>query len=298
MAEIDLEEMLLRQPEITVEQIQAMLTSPRRRVLTPEWTALTEPRVTGNDWSLRLPFKSYTRAFDEAFLSRIIHIGWREGTNHIFWTYLKDVTDDNLDEVRKWLRGMEGCVGIRDCLPLSFALDLDRKGGDPNRDRTEIGTLREADKPYDRPAQKGHYEAARKLAERCLTFLRRVRCYDSIDSVIAVPPSRPHKEYHLSSLIASHVADGWDRDDLWPAVEKIHETEQIKNLPLEKKLEALKGSIAVSSEVKGRKILLLDELYQSGITMNYVAMLLLEAGAKKVYGLACEKTCSNDDNLA
>jgi hypothetical protein len=32
--------------------------------------------------------------------------------------------------------------------------------------------------------------------------------------------------------------------------------------------------------------------------MNYVAMLLLEAGAKKVYGMACEKTCSNDDNVS
>ena len=51
-------------------------------------------------------------------------------------------------------------------------------------------------------------------------------------------------------------------------------------------------------EVKGRKILLIDDLYQSGITMNYVAMLLLEQGAKKVYGLACEKTCRNDDNIS
>jgi hypothetical protein len=26
--------------------------------------------------------------------------------------------------------------------------------------------------------------------------------------------------------------------------------------------------------------------------MNYIAMQLLEAGAKRVFGLACEKTCS------
>ena len=32
--------------------------------------------------------------------------------------------------------------------------------------------------------------------------------------------------------------------------------------------------------------------------MNYVAMLLLEQGAKKVYGLACEKTCRNHDNIS
>jgi hypothetical protein len=45
-----------------------------------------------------------------------------------------------------------GWVGIRDCLPISFALEFDRKEGDPTKDRTEIGALREAAKPYDKPA--------------------------------------------------------------------------------------------------------------------------------------------------
>ena len=113
-----------------------------------------------------------------------------------------------------------------------FALDFDRKDGDPGKDRTEIGALRETAKPYDRPAQKGHYEAAKRLAERCLAFLRRVECYDSLDAVIAVPPSKPKKEYHLSSVIAAYVAKDWGRDDLSYAIEKLYETEQIKNLPL------------------------------------------------------------------
>jgi predicted amidophosphoribosyltransferase len=48
----------------------------------------------------------------------------------------------------------------------------------------------------------------------------------------------------------------------------------------------------------GKRVLLVDDLYQSGISMNYCALLLLRAGAKKVFGLACEKTCRNDDNVA
>jgi hypothetical protein len=220
------------------------------------------------------------------------------GHKHTYWTYLKDVSDDELEEIREWLREMEGWVGIRDCLPISFALDFDREEGDPTKARTEVGALREAAKPYDKPAKKGHYEAARELARRCVTFLGRVKCYDSLDAVLAIPPSKPKKTYHLTSVIASHVAKDWGRDDLSHAVEKLFETEQIKNLPLEQKLEVLKGSIKAKAEVGGRKILLLDDLYQSGITMNYVAMLLLGGGAKKVYGLACEKTCSNDDNIS
>jgi hypothetical protein len=290
--------MFLDQPPFTIELIQGMLTSPRRRQITEEWEALKEPKEADKDWSLRLPLKPYTRAFDEVFVTKISHIGWRDGANYTYWTYLKGLEKGDLQEIREWLRAMESWVGIRDCLPISFALDFDRKDGDPTKERTEIGALREAAKPYDKPAKRGHHEAARELAKRCVRFLERVKCYDSLNAVLAIPPSKPTKAYHLSSVIASHVAKDWGRDDLSYAVEKLFETEQIKNLPLEKKLEVLKGSIKATSEVGGRKILLLDDLYQSGITMNYVAMLLLGEGAKKVYGLACEKTCSNDDNIS
>ena len=49
--------------------------------------------------------------------------------------------------------------------------------------------------------------------------------------------------------------------------------------------------------VRGRTVLLVDDLYQSGTSMNYVALMLLDAGAHTVLGLACEKTCRNDDNI-
>lgn len=128
--------------------------------------------------------------------------------------------------------------------------------------------------------------------------MNRVDCYNSLDAVIVVPPSSPEKKYSLPGIISNHIAEDWDRDDLSDAVIKIKETEQAKNVALVDKLANIEGSIRVLPEVKGRKILLIDDLYQSGITMNYVAMLLLEQGAKKVYGLACEKTCRNDDNIS
>ena len=47
-----------------------------------------------------------------------------------------------------------------------------------------------------------------------------------------------------------------------------------------------------------KRVLLLDDLYPSGVSMNYCAPLLVQAGAKKIFGLACEKTCRNDDNVS
>lgn len=47
----------------------------------------------------------------------------------------------------------------------------------------------------------------------------------------------------------------------------------------------------------GKRVLLVDDLYQSGVSMNYCGLLLLNAGASKIFGLACEKACRNDDNV-
>ncbi len=43
-------------------------------------------------------------------------------------------------------------------------------------------------------------------------------------------------------------------------------------------------------------ILLLDDLYQSGITMQYVAMKLQKAGAEKIFGLSIVKSLNDTDN--
>jgi len=87
-------------------------------------------------------------------------------------------------------------------------------------------------------------------------------------------------------------------EDLSSAVRTVKERPQLKNLPVGEKLEALKGTVKVESEaVKGRIVTLIDDLYQSGVTMNYVAMKLQKACARAILGLACEKTLRNDDNV-
>ncbi len=72
---------------------------------------------------------------------------------------------------------------------------------------------------------------------------------------------------------------------------------EMKETPADERLQELDGTIEVldPAAVKGKRILIVDDLYQSGTTMNYVGRLLLNSGASCVYGLSCEKTCSNQD---
>ncbi|MBZ5592776.1 MAG: hypothetical protein LAP39_11105 [Acidobacteriia bacterium] len=189
---------------------------------------------------------------------------------------------------------------MKDFLALSFALDYERKGGDPNRPQTKIGALRSQAKPYgSQAATKQTSAAADQLVEHCLAFLNEMSCYESADCVVAMPPSDPAKSYNLPRHLAGRIAEKWKREDLTEDLRTVKSRTSIKNVRLAKKLDTLLGTIKATKNVfDGKRVLLIDDLYQSGISMNYCALLLLKAGARKVFGLACEKTCRNDDNVS
>ncbi|MGH7045007.1 MAG: hypothetical protein ACREE2_01285 [Stellaceae bacterium] len=75
------------------------------------------------------------------------------------------------------------------------------------------------------------------------------------------------------------------------------EKESIKALPVDEKWAALEAArLSVDNRVDGKKIILIDDKYQSGITANFLASELYRAGAVEVNGLFCVKTWRNTDN--
>ena len=68
----------------------------------------------------------------------------------------------------------------------------------------------------------------------------------------------------------------------------------LKNIETaEEKLDMIQSwgfRVTEGMDLKNKTILLLDDMYQSGVTMQYVAMRLKEAGAKRVFGMAIVKS--------
>jgi predicted amidophosphoribosyltransferase len=189
-------------------------------------------------------------------------------------------------------------VVIRDCLALSYVLDYDREEGNPDKPQTKVGALRSRAKTYDKVPTADTYRAADELVKECLDFLGQMTCYSTATCIVGMPPSRPDKPFDLPAYLAAKIAAGLGIPDMTHAVSTIKERPQLKGEPLAKKLEAIEATVLVDHHaLKDQIVLLIDDLYQSGVSTNYVAMLMLEAGAKKVFGLACEKTCRNDDNI-
>jgi len=290
------------QDPIDEAAIAAMLARrPRRMMLSREWQApLHEPREAEKDWSLVLPFCETLRNSFKSMCSTTTNIGLRASKGDRCFTFFPGAQkgDESLTEVESWLATVGKYVAIRDCLALSFALDYDREGGAPSKPQTAIGALRSRAKPYDAAPTADTRRAADELVKHLRAFLKEMTCYNGAEAVCAMPPSRPDKAFDLPSYLVAGIASKTKLADITAAVRTVTARPALKDAEVSRKLALLKDTIEIdAAAMKGKVVLLVDDLYQSGVSMNYVGMLLLGAGAKKVFGLAVEKTCRNDANV-
>lgn len=270
-----------------------------RRQLKTEWQkTLCPPSQPDKNWRIILPFaNTYENAFGSMCVADFHPHHAKDDRLVIFLNGTEGDAEAPAEAV-EWVEKVGLPVAMKDFLAISFALDYDRHGGNPQKPQTGIGTLRAQAKPYGGSTTTTQTrEAADKLVEHCVTFLNTMGCYASADCIVAMPPSDPSKTYNLPRYVAQRVAERWGREDLSRHVTG-KARNSMKEVPLANKLDTLLGTINVDVDVfKDRKVLLLDDLYQSGLSMNYCGHLLLQAGAKKIFGLAFEKTCRNDDNV-
>jgi competence protein ComFC len=114
-----------------------------------------------------------------------------------------------------------------------------------------------------------------------------------LDALIPVPPSRDRSRQPVL-LVGLAVADrlGMLFAEDW--VTKVRETPQLKNVfEFDKRLELLEGAHEVqSSKVADKRVLLFDDLYRSGATMNALADLLYDSGCADVFALTLTRTRS------
>lgn len=96
--------------------------------------------------------------------------------------------------------------------------------------------------------------------------------------------------FNQAELLANEVGKRLNIPVL-PALRKIKETSAQKELGGKERRENLKGAfICVFDEIKGRKILLIDDVFTTGATANECASVLLRAKAKEVSVLTAAVT--------
>jgi predicted amidophosphoribosyltransferase len=151
--------------------------------------------------------------------------------------------------------------------------------------RSEVGEL------LFRLKNRGDTSTADEIVAAAVTFLRTWR--PPVQMIDPVPPSSARAVQPVI-LLAKGISDQL-RTPLVECVTKTRDTPQLKDIfDLDERLKALDGVHTVDMvAAQGRKVLLFDDLYRSGATMNVITTALIEQGkAAEVYALTITRTRS------
>ncbi len=204
-----------------------------------------------------------------------------------YMRYLK--TEDAVSRCKEWQERQGTRCYLKDCLSCSIALDKNFM------DQTEKHTIT-GDLEY-RAKYQQDLGAANALVALLQATIQELPFYHDAPLVCAVPP-RPGKSFDLPSYCAAEIARRLGLTDITPRFSCLRPRRQIKELPLPEKWDALEESgLSLDFDLAGQDVILLDDKYQSGVTANFIGMLLQQRGAGRVLGLYAVKTRSNTDNL-
>lgn len=129
-----------------------------------------------------------------------------------------------------------------------------------------------------------------QLVEAAASFLRSWGI--EFTAVVSVPPTKVYRPFQPVLTLATEIANTFDVTLLKNALRKTKQIPELKNVyDAEERKHLLDGAYDANAEIiRGQKILLVDDLYRSGATMNAIADVLLSAGASEVYAFAFTQT--------
>lgn len=153
---------------------------------------------------------------------------------------------------------------------------------------TELGTL------VNRLKYKKEKDALDEIVNTASKFI--VSKEWDIDLIVPVPPSQADREFQPVYEIAKRIGSRLDIRVSLDCVAKQKKTPELKSIDgYAERIKLLKGAFAVNTRIlEGKRVLLLDDLYRSGATLDVIADTIIKEGeAEKVYALTITKTRRN-----
>jgi predicted amidophosphoribosyltransferase len=115
----------------------------------------------------------------------------------------------------------------------------------------------------------------------------------SLNGIVPVPPSTP-RNFQPVIAIAKGIGAQMNIQLYQNALKKIKATPALKNVfDYQKRLEVLNNVFAVNEQLQQKNVVLFDDLYRSGATLQVITRVLYEQGkVNNVYVLTLTKTRS------
>lgn len=119
---------------------------------------------------------------------------------------------------------------------------------------------------------------------------RDMEIYEDINLILFIPSHRRKqgiRGYNQAELLAKYISNSLNKPLSRKNLVKVKSTREQSGLNKLDRMINLKGSFKIryKEEIKGKKILLIDDIITTGVTLEEVSKLLLNNGAKKIIGL-------------
>ena len=140
------------------------------------------------------------------------------------------------------------------------------------------------------------YESVRLAAE---SLAKQMICLPVGDAQIIVPvPTDKRRErvrgFNQSALLAEHVGKALGMPVV-PALRRIEHRPPQTGLPAKERYKNLVGCMTADERVRGRRVLLIDDVYTTGSTVSEAARALYEAGAGSIGVITAARASGEKD---
>jgi ATP-dependent DNA helicase RecQ len=131
------------------------------------------------------------------------------------------------------------------------------------------------------------------LLEHLLALCAAYPLLTNIDALVPVPPSKP-RAFDPVRTLADALGTRLDQP-VWPVLAKTRPSAPQKEMrTLVQKQANVAGAFALQGQVRGKRLLVLDDLYDSGTTLEEATRVLRQGGAVRVYVLTLTRTIHAD----
>jgi competence protein ComFC len=181
-----------------------------------------------------------------------------------------------------------------------WALDLHTSSSHPIKDENGIITGWDTRRPpvaeelYRLKYWKEQYRVA-VIAKPASEFLDKYKSKWQLDLIIPIPPSDTTRVFQPVYEMAKSIGKQTSLPVDFTTLKKIKSTSQLKEIEDQiKRKEILKDAFSINlNALNGKDVLLFDDLYRSGETLNAVCDIIMNKGkARGVYVLTITKTRS------
>ena len=219
---------------------------------------------------------------------------YAEETIAQFLEWCKEAVDERL-----WLGLNKNIIEFyRNELDYCVASDFNYNFGDG---RTELGVAEYQLKYNSNQLSSREYdEYFSVLVKSIIDSSHFVPISNGIEWVVSPMPATLKGQTKFAWRLANVISECLKLPFLNPVLES--DKPQMKQLSIQEKIIAWSkiyesNQEIIDSDITGKSIIVVDDLYQSGISMWEYAKFLKRMGAEKVLGLVCVKSLRDSDNL-